>query len=308
MEQKQALDEKIKSQRTAVLVVNTQSRKGAKLFPKVVAELGRRGIELVATYQVSQARHLPEIMQEAVQKASGLVIVGGGDGTISSVVDKIAYQKVVLGILPLGTGNSFARTLGIPLSIAGAVDVIVNGKVADVDLGKINNDYFANMAAVGFTADVAHKTSDGVKAWLGPLAYLYIALKEFVHHQPFSCVLRFPHDQQRLQTHQVFIANGSFTGKTWLTPTIDPDNGKLVVFTMPMHNRWALIKLLLAFLLGRYRAFAQAQYYSTKAVVIESEPRQTLDVDGEKSAQTPVTIAIAREALKVMVPQSFCDE
>jgi len=308
MTQKQHLEAKIKDQRSAVLVVNINSRKGEKSFSRAINELTRRGIHLVASYPVRQPERLPEIVKEAFHRSASLVIVGGGDGTISAIVDEFAYQDAVLGILPMGTGNSFARTLGIPLSIAGAVDVIVNGKVADVDLGKINDDYFANMAALGFTADVAHKTSNRIKQWLGPLAYLFVALQEIVHHQPFSCTLRFPHEEQRLKTHQVFIANGSFMGKTWLAPLIDPDDGKLVVYTMPMRNRWDLIKLLAAFMLGKFRAVSAAQYFPTTTVVIEADPTQYLDVDGEKTAQTPITVSIAPEALKVMVPQAFHDE
>ena len=106
-------------------------------------------------------------MREEIAKGRKFIILGGGDGTISSVVDHFAYTRVVFGVLPLGTANSFARTLGIPLDLAGAIDVLVNGKVANIDLGKINEDYFANGSAIGMPAIVGRATPHSLKKWLG---------------------------------------------------------------------------------------------------------------------------------------------
>src|ERR1043165_4737608 len=167
MKTKRELQKIITQEKSAVLVVNTHSRRGERLFFRAVDELTRRGINIVASYLVHQPDRLPQIVKEAIRRKGSLVIVGGGDGTISSIVDAFAYQDVILGILPLGTGNSFARTMGIPLTVEGAVDVIVNGKVADIDLGKVDNDYFANIASLGFSADVAHSSSNRLKKFLG---------------------------------------------------------------------------------------------------------------------------------------------
>src|ERR1043165_1877282 len=129
MKTKRELQKIITQEKSAVLVVNTHSRRGERLFFRAVDELTRRGINIVASYLVHQPDRLPQIVKEAIRRKGSLVIVGGGDGTISSIVDAFAYQDVILGILPLGTGNSFARTMGIPLTVEGAVDVIVNGKL-----------------------------------------------------------------------------------------------------------------------------------------------------------------------------------
>jgi diacylglycerol kinase-like protein len=99
------------------------------------------------------------VIQVAIARGNKLIVVGGGDGTLSAIVDYFAYQNVVVGLLPLGTGNSFARSLGIPLSLEGAIEGITNGKVVDIDLGKVDGDYFANVASIGFSAEVARKTS-----------------------------------------------------------------------------------------------------------------------------------------------------
>ena len=307
MRTKKELENILAKEKSAVLVVNTHSRKGQRLFFQAVDELTKRGIHIIASYPVRHPERLPEIMKEAIGRAGSLVIVGGGDGTISSIVDQLAYQDVVLGILPLGTGNSFARTLGIPLTLAGAADVIAGGRIADIDLGKIDNDYFANMAALGFSADVAHSSPDTLKKLLGPLAYLFVAVGHFFRHRSFSCTFQTGDEKHVIKTHQVLIANGSFMGETLFTPAINPDDRSLIVFTMDMLNRWQMLKLWVAFLLGKYTFFSEAKYFRTREIYIEADPSQHIDVDGEKTTQTPVTVSLAPEASKVMVPQSFQD-
>ncbi len=307
MRTKQELKKIIAKEKSAVLIVNTYSRRGERLFFRAVDELTKQGINITASYPVRHPDRLPAIMKEAIRRAGSLVIVGGGDGTLSSVVDYFAYQDVVLGILPLGTGNSFARTLGIPLTLEGAVEVIANGQVADIDLGKIDNDYFANMAAIGFSADVAHSVSNKLKKFLGPLAYLVAAVGQFFRHRSFACTFQTAGQEHNIKTHQVLIANGSFTGKTLLTPAVSPDNRSLIVFSMDMLNRWQMLNLWIAFLLGKYTAFAGAKYFTTREIRIAADPPQHIDVDGEKTTQTPVTVSLAPEALKVMVPQTFQD-
>ena len=308
MKTKTELHRIIAQEKSAILIVNTHSRRGERSFFRAVDELTKRGINIIASYPVRQPDRLPQVVKEAMLREGSLVIVGGGDGTISSIVDFFAYQDVVLGILPLGTGNSFARTLGIPLTIEGAADVIAGGKVADIDLGRINDDYFANIASLGFSAKVAQATSPSLKRVLGPLAYLSASIREFFRHRSFSCTFQVDGQEYRLKTHQVIIANGSFMGKTFLTPTISPDDRSLIVFSMDMLNRWQMLGLWTAFFLGKYTAFAEAKYFQIQEARIEADPPQSINVDGETTpAQTPVSVSLAPEALRVMVPGSFED-
>ena len=171
--EKAALEQEIKENRRAVLVVNTRSRHGARAYSEAKRRLAEAGMVLDAAYPVRHAERLPEIVREEIAKGRKFIIIGGGDGTISSVVDHYAYTNVVFGVLPLGTANSFARTLGIPLDLTGAIDVLVNGKVANIDLGKINDDYFANGSSIGMPAIVGRATPHSLKKWLGRGAYAW---------------------------------------------------------------------------------------------------------------------------------------
>ena len=173
-----------------MLVVNTRSRRGRDLYADAKRLLTRNGLHIEAAYPVRDPVRLPEIVQGAIAQGHRLILVGGGDGTISSVVDYFAYRDAVLGILPLGTANSFARALGIPLDLEGAAEILTGGgKVADVDLGRINDDYFANTAAIGLPALVGRNLPHSVKRYLGKAGYILTGAVLFARHKPFRAVL-----------------------------------------------------------------------------------------------------------------------
>ncbi|TAK29759.1 MAG: YegS/Rv2252/BmrU family lipid kinase [Chloroflexota bacterium] len=308
MKTKQDIQKRIRQERSAVLVVNTHSRRGEQLFFAAMDELAKRGVHVAASYPVRDPARLSEAVREGIERGHALVIVGGGDGTISSIVDYFAYRDVVLGILPLGTGNSFARTLGIPLSLNGALDVIVNGKVVDIDLGKVNDDYFANVASLGFSADIARQTPRSLKRYLGVVAYVLVGVWNLLERQAFRCRLELDGETHVLRTHQIIIANGSFFGVTKLAPDAQVNNRQFIVFTMDTVSRWQMAKLWVAFWLGRHRAFSEARYFATREVTIDAVPPQYIDVDGETTTRTPVRITLAAEALKVLAPVTFEDE
>ncbi len=308
MSTKEALEQRIHTERSAVLIVNTHSRRGERLFRAALDALQRRGLSINASYPVGNPVRLPDTVREAIARGTPLVIVGGGDGTISSVVDYFADQDVVLGILPLGTGNSFARTLGIPLSLDGAIDVVVDGKLVDVDLGMVGTDYFANVATIGFSAEVVRRASRRLKRYLGVFAYALAGVEILFSHRSFLCRMAVGDNIEVVRTHQVIIANGSFYGLRRLTAEAGADNRQLTVFTMADLNRWQMLKVWIDVLRGKRAAPAMARYLTTPELSIDTEPQQPIDVDGELITHTPARFRVAPEALKVMAPRTFKDE
>ncbi|HVC34926.1 MAG TPA: YegS/Rv2252/BmrU family lipid kinase [Chloroflexota bacterium] len=294
--------------RSAALIVNTHSRRGADFFPATVEQLARHGIRIAAAYSVFNPERLPDVTREAIALGHQLVIVGGGDGTIRSVVDCFAYTDVVLGILPLGTANTFARTLGIPATLDGAVDVIANGRVAAVDLGRIGDVYFTTDASAGFATEVSRQTPRVLKRYLGMLAYGLVGAKQFFRHRPFRCTLTIRGQAYALQTHQVIVANGACVGVKTLVPGATLNDGELVVLAIDTLSRWKLFKMALFFWIGRQTSLPNTQYWRTSDVTIATEPPRRVDVDGEVATETPVRVAVARAALKVMTPAAFVDQ
>jgi YegS/Rv2252/BmrU family lipid kinase len=305
---KRSLERRAKRERTAVLIVNTHSRQGEKFFFAAMDELARRGIWIAASYPVRDASRLRECVEEAISRGQSLVIVGGGDGTISSIVDYFAHKDLVLGVLPLGTGNSFARSLGIPMSLEGAVDVIANGKVADVDLGKVGDSCFANIATIGLSVDIGRSSPVGLKRSLGMLAGVVVAVPSIFSHRPFHCHITVDGEEHNIETHEVIVANGSFFGVTQLAQNASPDNGRLIVYAMDTPSNWHMLKLWIALLVGKPRAFSEARYFRGQDVAIETDAPQDVDVDGEILTETPAHFTMLPQALKVMVPKSFDDK
>src|SRR5215218_5911789 len=119
------------TQERAALIVNTRSRSGERTFFQALDRLQELGVPLGVTYAIRDPARLPETVREILDDGSGyqVLILGGGDGSVSSVVDFLANRDTVLGLLPLGTANDFARTLEIPQEIEDACLAIASGKV-----------------------------------------------------------------------------------------------------------------------------------------------------------------------------------
>jgi diacylglycerol kinase (ATP) len=299
------ITEDTKTKREAILVVNTHSRKGRDLFFRAIDLLEEHGITLSATYPVHDPVRLPEVVQDAIDRGAKFIIVGGGDGTISSVVDYFVYRDVVLGLLPLGTGNSFVRTLGIPIYLEGAVEVLVNGKAVNVDLGKVGEDYFANVSSIGLSTIVARKISQQLKRRFGRIAYGIAGATVLISFKPFTCHFTSKEKNATIRTRQIIIANGRFHGGAMVAPGANVNNKQLVVFTMGGFTRWQLLKIWIAYQFGRHTELPEANYFTTDDLTIEIDPPQYVDVDGEVTSQTPAHFTVAEGALRVMTPKDF---
>jgi YegS/Rv2252/BmrU family lipid kinase len=302
---KAMLDAAIRTERRAVLVVNTKSRSGRDLYGKARRLLTRNGLRLDAAYPVRDPVRLPEIVQNAIAQGHKLIIVGGGDGTISSVVDHFAHRDAVLGILPLGTANSFARALGIPLDLDGASEVLTSGgKVADVDLGRINDDYFANTAAIGLPALVGRSLPHILKRYFGKAGYILTGAVLFGRHKPFRVVLTSGRTQIAYfeDALDILIANGPYQGGVLVADEAHPESRDLVIRIVKGPSRSNLLRTWLRPSLN-HRAADFTEIIRASDVRIETDPPHYVSIDGEVATQTPVRVSVARQALLLMVPR-----
>ena len=118
----------------AMLVVNAGSRNGEAVFEEAREKLAAAGLELIDAHVVHDPKVMEPVVKAAIARAP-MVIVGGGDGTLSAVVDHFVGKDTVFAVLPVGTANSFARSLGLPLDLDGAIDVIAYGQRSGSTLG-----------------------------------------------------------------------------------------------------------------------------------------------------------------------------
>ena len=298
------------SSRRAALIVNTRSRSGERTFFEALDRLQEMGVPLGATYAIRDPVRLPETVREVLDDGSGyrLLILGGGDGSVSSVVDFLAHHDVTLGLLPLGTANDFARTLGIPSDIEGACDAIANGKVVDVDLGLAGENYYVNVASVGLGVEATRALSPWLKKSAGPVAYPVAAIKAFLNHEPFSARLTFPdgdHDPVEYERLlQVAVGNGRFYGGGMVVaPESGIDDRSLDVYAIELGRHRDLLGVARYLKSGDFIRNESVDQYRTPRVLLETEPELPLNIDGEVVARTPQLFCVAQNALHVLVPQ-----
>ena len=141
--------EMLPDRRRAVLIVNTRARSGASAYEQARQLLARRGFTLDASFPVQDPARIPKLVTDALAEGHSFVMIGGGDGTIGAAVNVLAGKDATCGLLPLGTANSFARSLDLPLDLDAAVEVLATGRTKEVDLGKINDRYFTTAVAIG---------------------------------------------------------------------------------------------------------------------------------------------------------------
>ena len=295
--------------RRAALIVNTRSRTGERTFFQALDRLQDLGVTLGPTYAVRDPVRLPETVRDVLDDGSEyrLLILGGGDGSVSSVVDFLAHHHVVLGLLPLGTANDFARTLGIPSDIEGACQTIAAGKMVDVDLGLAGDNYYVNVASVGLGVEATRALSPWMKKSVGPLAYPAAAIKAFLNHKPFSARLTFPDGDHEPVEHerllQVAVGNGRFYGGGMVVaPESGIDDRSLDVYAIELGRHRDLIGVARYLKSGDFIRGEGVSQYRTGRVRLETDPELAVNIDGEVVTRTPQNFSVAHNALKVLVP------
>ncbi len=285
----------------AILIVNTASGNGAKAFEPARDKLIAAGIELIDARAVDQPEAMTGEVRSAVARAP-MVIVGGGDGTLSESVDHFMGTDTVFALLPLGTANSFARTLGIPLDVEGAIEVILTGEPRRIDLACIDGDYFLNNAALGLAPIVAESVPAGLKRSLGRLGYLLWAGWSAANFRAFRLVVDDGRKAHRLWATEARIANGRFHGGVELIESADLESGEIVVQAVLGRS---VVKLGLSYLASALKLAARhdaVREFRGRKMRIETRPRMRVSIDGELGPETPLEVSVAPDAILVAAP------
>jgi diacylglycerol kinase (ATP) len=293
----------------AALIVNARSRTGEQAFERASELLASLGVEIGASYALHDAARLPETVREAVGEGHDPIILGGGDGSVSSTVDFLAHYDVTLGLLPLGTANDFARTLEIPDGLDAACRTIANGKVVDIDLGLAGDNFYVNVASVGLGVEATRALSPQLKKRIGPLAYPVAAIKAFLKHEPFTARLTFPDGDHEPVGYgrllQVAVGNGRFYGGGMVVaPNSGIDDRTLDVYVIKLGRQRDLFGVARYLKSGDFVKNESVDHFRTSRVRLETEPELSVNVDGELVAKTPEEFSVAANALHVIVPET----
>ncbi|MDF7784187.1 lipid kinase [Pantoea stewartii] len=287
--------------KTALLLINQRSRKGRIDAARATELLQQAGIDLILPAPGDQ-RSYPDLIS-AYAGQIDWVIVGGGDGTLNAAAPGLMRTGLPLGILPLGTANDFARTLGIPTQLEQAVSVICQGHTRYVDLGEVNGHLFLNVSSIGFSAELARNlTAQAKKRW-GVLGYAFAALRILRQSRPFRATLIHGGKATAIKTVQVSVGNGRFYGGGMtVQQSAAPDDGLLDVYSLEIKRSWQLLLLFPSLRRGTHGRWRNVRTFSTTALTLQTRRPHFINADGEIIGQTPAHFRLLNDALRVLAP------
>ncbi|MRD46544.1 hypothetical protein GHT07_04605 [Caenimonas koreensis DSM 17982] len=298
----------------AVIISNASAGQGrpAEGAGEMEAACRRRGLDARAVL-VRDGEDITRAASDAIEQGASLVVAAGGDGTVSAVASQVAGTGVTMGVIPMGTLNHFAKDLGIPLEAEGAIDVLVRGKVLDVDAGEVNGRLFINNSGLGLYPDIvrereAQQRRLGRGKWA---ALLHACLRAAQRYPVLS--LHFEVDGKKLERRSafVFIGNNEYTMTGFeIGERAGLADGKLSLYVTHRMGRFGLVWLALRALFGRLEQARDFDMLTATSVMVDTHKRSIrVATDGEVTLmQTPLHYRIRPAALRVMVPASLPGE
>lgn len=300
-----------------VVVWNPVAGRGAHLWPRYEAELRRRGCCLYATQKMGDAARLT---REAIEEGAQIVVAAGGDGTLGEVVGAIieSGEAVTVGVLPMGTGNDFARTLGVWGQPKQALDAIFEGNTRRVDVGQIECEgiaqFFVNVAGSGFDALVAKRINEwghrpALRHARGVGAYLLAVAREMTTFRSFDLALEL--DGERIETGAVLVAVAnakSYGGGMLVCPHARLDDGLFDVCVIQSVSRTQFLRAFPGVFAGKHVSHPRVMMRRCRSIRIESEQNIPILADGEiighqSQGNTAFECHILPTALAVRAPR-----
>src|SRR5918995_6771591 len=288
------------ARRTLCLIVNPSAGRGraARLLPRVEHALRARGLSfrVERTHSLPHARELARAALAAGEVAAAM----GGDGLLGAIAGELRGTDGVLGVIPGGRGNDFARKLGIGPDAERACDVLAGGRERAVDIAEADGRTFLGIASAGFDSDV-QDVANATRVPLGELIYVYATLRALRgwRHARWQVVV--DGEAQAFDGYSVAVANsGVFGGGMYLVPDASLDDGLLdVVLTRAATKRSYLAGVPKAFK-GTHVDNPDLTFLRGREITFEADRPFAAYADGDPIAQLPITIRVVPSAIRVL--------
>ncbi|MFW6386767.1 MAG: diacylglycerol/lipid kinase family protein [Bacillota bacterium] len=242
--------------------------------------------------------------EEAARAGADVVVAAGGDGTINEVVNGIAGTGAVLGVIPSGTGNDFARALGMPLDLEDSCRQILVGSTRAVDLGTVRKRKFINCAGVGFDADVARRTNRQRKYISGYWMYLLSVLEALMVYRTVPVKITLD-GGKTLECSPMLVAVGigtSYGGGIEIVPDSAMDDGFFDICVIDEVKGPNTLRYLYRALQGRHTELARTEIYRSRCVKLEMDTGLPYHVEGEVFKADTLKFTLEPEAMRVIIP------
>jgi diacylglycerol kinase (ATP) len=291
-----------KTRRRMLAVINRHSRTGGVAAGIAIARLNAAGVDLTVTSPHSPTEVAPWI--EAHAKEGEAVVIAGGDGSLNAVAPALLKTGLPLGILPTGTANDLARTLGVPTVIEEAADLIAAGHQRQIDIGEVNGHYFFNVASIGLSADLANSLSRETKRRFGRLGYALTALRVLAQARPFHAEIVSAEDTVRVKTLQIAIGNGLYYGGGMaIEEGATIDDAHLDLYSLELERVWKLLFMAKAFRAGRHGLWEEVRATKGRSFEILTRRPRPINTDGELVTFTPARFNVLPKAITVFAPE-----
>ncbi|MDA8192819.1 MAG: diacylglycerol kinase family protein [Thermaerobacter sp.] len=291
-----------------VLLVNPASRHGRTAFEQYRARLARQ-LNLVEAAMPPGQEALTEAILEGLARGVTRFVVGGGDGTLGLAAALLKQSAGVLGVLPLGTGNTFALGLNMPTQADAIVDVLAKGRVMRYDVAEAQAQgecrVFLNSLTVGVSERLVELLTPDAKRRWGWLAWPVNVRKAMRATAPFGVRLQWSGGREEYVTRQLAVVNGrTLAGPVMPTPHSSGRDALLEVFRLGGASEWSLIRVTVRLLQGKLLKARDARYMMVSEVTIDTVPRVPVDIDGEVWRAPPVTCRVLPGVLAVITPDA----
>ncbi len=264
-------------------------------------------------HQTERPGEATDLARQAVEQELDAVFVAGGDGTINEIINGLAESSVSLGVLPAGTGNVWAKELGLPtrsplhlMPLVASIRALVPGATRRIDLGKANGRYFLQWTGLGLDAEVTYAMEPRTRRQrrLGALAYIVAGLSTAANMAGIRSRIWIDDELTYRRSILIVVSNSQlYGGKVRIATDARLDDGLLDVNVFAGTGFGSAIRATLGVITGLHVHDPRHTFYRGCAIRVETEKPMALHVDGEPAGSTPLECEVVPRALTVMIPR-----
>ncbi len=295
-----------RTEKHTLIIINPKA--GKRLFiqlflPQILQLFSKNGIVPIVQYTRFQG-HGARLVKR-YEKVIDFVTIFGGDGTIDEVLQGMGDNPLPIGIIPFGTVNVLSLELGIPFNPIQAAQIIIDGYLRKIDMGRINGKPFILMVSTGIDAYAVHNVDLKLKKVMGKLAYGWSALWSAATYKTRKIYITLPKEGIHDKGYMAVIANSRYYGgRINLDRETSIDDGALNVILFKGASTLELFRTFFELVSGRRKKMPDVSFYrTTSEVVVTSRKRLYMQTDGDKVPYDEAHITIAKRHLPVFVPR-----
>ncbi len=285
----------------AIVNPTAGGRRGVRLWRRVLPILHEAGWDVTESFS-DRRGHAEEL---AAASTAAVVLAAGGDGTAHEVANGLlrSRRRAAMGVVPIGTGNDFARGIGLPRDPLAAAAVLVAARPREIDVGEVNGRYFLTIAGTGFDGEVARQVNDWPKWFGGTAMYVLAILKMLATYRPADVEIMVDGAAQRERVFLIAVGNTAWNaGGMWTVPPARPDDGLLHAMIAGPLTRLETLVVLPRVFSGRHLAHRKVRVVAGREIRVTGVAPLAVQADGESVGTIPAIFTLHPRALLVLAP------